>query len=69
MGAITGFVFAGSLADFSAKFLTKRNDGIYEPEYRIVLVVAQAIVGVLGILPSHTRRLPVSGQRLIQKGL
>lgn len=49
LGAVLGFIIAGLLADWSAKFLTKRNGGIYEPEFRIWLVVPQLIFGCLGL--------------------
>jgi MFS family permease len=35
VGAIFGFIVAGALADWSAKYLTRKNNGIYEPEYVI----------------------------------
>ncbi|TAQ90463.1 hypothetical protein B7494_g1185 [Chlorociboria aeruginascens] len=49
IGAILGFVFAGLLADWSAKFMTRKNRGIYEPEFRIVLVIPQLVFGCAGL--------------------
>ncbi|KAF2480965.1 major facilitator superfamily domain-containing protein [Neohortaea acidophila] len=49
IGALLGFVLAGLLSDSSAKFLTKRNGGIYEPEFRMILVIPQLIFGCAGI--------------------
>ncbi|KAI4596241.1 hypothetical protein KJ359_005748 [Pestalotiopsis sp. 9143b] len=49
VGALLGFLIAGILSDWSAKFLTKRNGGIYEPEFRILLVIPQLIFGCLGL--------------------
>jgi hypothetical protein len=49
IGAIAGFLVAGGLADWSAKFLTRRNNGIYEPEFRIVLVIPQLVFGCAGL--------------------
>jgi hypothetical protein len=49
IGAILGFIIAGALADWSAKFMTKLNGGIYEPEFRIVLVIPQLILGCAGL--------------------
>lgn len=49
LGALLGFALAGLLADSSAKFLTKRNGGIYEPEFRMVLVIPQLIFGCAGL--------------------
>ncbi|KAK0717902.1 major facilitator superfamily domain-containing protein [Lasiosphaeria miniovina] len=49
VGAILGFVIAGSLSDWTAKFMTKRNGGIYEPEFRLLLVIPQMIFGCAGL--------------------
>ncbi|EPE07045.1 major facilitator superfamily transporter [Ophiostoma piceae UAMH 11346] len=49
VGAIMGFLVAGLLADWSAKKLTRMNKGIYEPEFRLVLIIPQLIFGVMGL--------------------
>lgn len=49
IGAILGFLVAGGLADWSARRMTKLNGGIYEPEYRIVLVIPMLIFGCAGL--------------------
>nr|POE51538.1 protein hol1 [Quercus suber] len=49
IGAILGFVLAGALSDPLVKFMTKRNHGIYEPEFRLVLVIPQLILGCAGL--------------------
>ncbi|RDW84947.1 hypothetical protein BP6252_02537 [Coleophoma cylindrospora] len=49
VGAILGFLLAGGLADWSAKYMTRKNGGIYEPEFRIVLVLPQMIIGGAGL--------------------
>lgn len=49
VGAIVGFLIAGALADWSAKYMTKRNKGIYEPEFRILLVIPQLLFGCTGL--------------------
>ena len=49
IGAILGFIVSGTLADWSAKAMTRANKGIYEPEFRIVLVIPQLIFGVAGL--------------------
>ncbi|KAI2635216.1 major facilitator superfamily transporter [Xylaria nigripes] len=49
VGALLGFFTAGVLADWSAKALTRLNGGIYEPEFRIVLVIPQLVFGVAGL--------------------
>lgn len=46
---ILGFLVVGALVDWSAKWMTERNNGIYEPEFRIVLVIPQLIIGWAGL--------------------
>jgi MFS family permease len=49
VGAILGFILAGLISDPTARWLTKRNKGIYEPEFRLVLVIPQLIFGCAGL--------------------
>jgi hypothetical protein len=49
VGAILGFILAGLISDPSARWLTKRNRGVYEPEFRLILVVPQMIFGCAGL--------------------
>ncbi|WKT39358.1 Major facilitator superfamily [Fusarium oxysporum f. sp. vasinfectum] len=49
IGAVLGFVLAGLLADTSVKYMTKLNKGIYEPEFRILLVIPMMIIGGIGL--------------------
>ena len=49
LGAVLGFVVAGLLSDWSTKLMIRKNNGVYEPEFRIVLVIAQLIVGCAGL--------------------
>ena len=49
VGAVLGFLVVGGLADWSAKFMTRHNNGVYEPEFRIVLVIPQLIIGSAGV--------------------
>ncbi|KAI1154782.1 major facilitator superfamily transporter [Nemania diffusa] len=49
VGALLGFLAAGVLADWSAAALTRRNGGVYEPEFRLALVVPQLVFGVAGL--------------------
>lgn len=49
IGAILGFLLAGLLADWSAKTMIRSNNGIYEPEFRIILVAAQLVFGCAGL--------------------
>ncbi|KAL9057200.1 MAG: hypothetical protein Q9206_002449 [Seirophora lacunosa] len=49
VGAVVGFIISGFLADWSTKMMIKRNKGIYEPEFRIVLVAVQLVFGCVGL--------------------
>jgi MFS family permease len=49
LGSVIGFLIAGGLADWSAKYMTRKNNGIYEPEFRIILVIPQTIFGCTGL--------------------
>ncbi|EMC91141.1 hypothetical protein BAUCODRAFT_80101 [Baudoinia panamericana UAMH 10762] len=49
VGALLGFVLAGVLSDSSAKMMTRLNKGVYEPEFRLVLVIPQLIFGCAGL--------------------
>lgn len=49
VGALCGFALAGLMADSIPKWMAKRNGGIYEPEFRMVLVVPMLILGGIGL--------------------
>ena len=49
MGAVCGFGIAGLVADWSATSLTRINSGGYEPEFRIILVAPQLVLGCAGL--------------------
>lgn len=49
LGAMLGFLLAGMLADWSTRVMTRWNKGVFEPEFRILLVLPQAITGITGV--------------------
>ena len=49
IGAIVGFVLSGLISDPTTRWLTRRNHGVYEPEFRLVLVIPQLILGCAGL--------------------
>ncbi|KAK3715299.1 hypothetical protein LTR37_007266 [Vermiconidia calcicola] len=49
LGATLGFILAGLMSDSGARWMTKRNGGVYEPEFRLILVVPQLIFGCAGL--------------------
>ncbi|GAA5956384.1 hypothetical protein JCM10213_000557 [Rhodosporidiobolus nylandii] len=48
IGTLIGTFLSGPASDFAAKFLAKRNNGIYEPEYRLVVMLGFLIFGGIG---------------------
>ncbi|EEH47968.2 uncharacterized protein PADG_04052 [Paracoccidioides brasiliensis Pb18] len=49
VGSICGLLLSGLLSDWSAKLLIKLNKGVYEPEFRIVLVLFQLVFSCIGL--------------------
>ncbi|PSS22480.1 hypothetical protein M430DRAFT_18024 [Amorphotheca resinae ATCC 22711] len=45
---VVGEVVSGPLNDYICVFLTKRNRGIYEPEFRLVLMIPVLLIGISG---------------------
>jgi len=51
LGGIIGFVVAGLLSDRLCRIMTRANNNVYEPEFRIVLVILQIIGAAVGLIP------------------
>lgn len=49
VGALIGFILCGLVSDWSARALTRLNHGVYEPEFRMFLVLPQLILGCAGL--------------------
>jgi MFS family permease len=49
IGGLLGTVFAGSLTDPIARYMTKKNKGVYEPELRLPLITVGLITTLAGI--------------------
>lgn len=45
---ILGLLVAGPLNDFICLYLAKKNHGIYEPEFRLVLMFPVLVLGIVG---------------------
>ncbi|XDG08128.1 hypothetical protein ABKA04_007743 [Annulohypoxylon sp. FPYF3050] len=45
IGAIVGAFISGPIADWIIKAMSRRNGGIYEPEFRLVLIIISLILG------------------------
>lgn len=51
VGGLLGTAVAGKVSDVVAKFLTRRNGGIYEPEFRLLMalpIVLSTAIGLMG---------------------
>lgn len=49
IGSIVAAFYAGPLSDWSIIWLAKRNEGVYEPEMRLYLIVFPVIIGPIGM--------------------
>lgn len=49
IGALLGFILSGVLSDSVPRWMAKRNGGVYEPEFRLVLVIPQLMFGCAGL--------------------
>ncbi|CCX33513.1 major facilitator superfamily domain-containing protein [Pyronema domesticum] len=49
VGAVLSYFIAGMFSDYLAKVMSKRNNNIFEPEFRILLVIPVAIFALPGI--------------------
>ncbi|KAJ5118911.1 hypothetical protein N7526_010548, partial [Penicillium atrosanguineum] len=50
VGGLLGTAVAGKVSDILVKFMTRRNGGIYEPEFRLVMAIPIAISTVIGLM-------------------
>ncbi|OAA77995.1 MFS transporter [Akanthomyces lecanii RCEF 1005] len=49
VGALGGFLVCGLVSDFSARRMTAANKGVYEPEFRILLIIPMIICSAIGL--------------------
>ncbi|KAK3311443.1 major facilitator superfamily domain-containing protein [Chaetomium strumarium] len=50
VGGILGSAVAGRVSDMIVKSMARRNGGLYEPEYRLVMAIPIAITTVIGLM-------------------
>ncbi|KAI5364490.1 putative major facilitator superfamily, MFS transporter superfamily [Septoria linicola] len=50
VGGILGTAVAGKVSDLIVRWLARRNGGIYEPEFRLIMAVPIAITTVIGLM-------------------
>ena len=50
IGGVLGTAVAGKVSDIVVKAMARRNGGLYEPEFRLVMVIPVAISTVIGLM-------------------
>ncbi|OKL63193.1 hypothetical protein UA08_01888 [Talaromyces atroroseus] len=50
IGGILGTAVAGRVSDIIVQYMTRRNGGIYEPEFRLVMAIPIAITTTIGLM-------------------
>lgn len=50
IGGILGTAVAGKVSDIIIKFMARKNGGVYEPEFRLVMAIPVAISTVIGLM-------------------
>lgn len=50
IGGILGTVVAGKVSDIIVRFMSRRNGGVYEPEFRLIMAVPVAISTCIGLM-------------------
>ena len=50
VGGVCGTAVAGKLSDVIVQFMARRNGGVYEPEFRLVMAIPIAISTVIGLM-------------------
>jgi MFS family permease len=50
IGGVLGTAVAGKLSDVIVRFMSRRNDGVYEPEFRLVMAIPVMLSTVIGLM-------------------
>ncbi|KAL4897519.1 major facilitator superfamily domain-containing protein [Aspergillus ambiguus] len=50
VGGLLGTAVAGKVSDIIVKFMTRRNGGVYEPEFRLVMAIPIAVSTTIGLM-------------------
>lgn len=50
IGGILGTAFAGRVSDVVVKVMARRNNGIYEPEFRLIMAAPVLVTTVIGLM-------------------
>lgn len=50
IGGVLGTAVAGKVSDIIVRFMSRRNGGVYEPEFRLVMAIPVAIATCIGLM-------------------
>jgi MFS family permease len=50
IGGVIGTAVAGKVSDIIVRFMSRRNGGIYEPEFRLIMAIPVAICTAIGLM-------------------
>ncbi|PWY92869.1 MFS transporter [Aspergillus heteromorphus CBS 117.55] len=50
LGGLLGTAVAGKVSDVIVQYMTRRNGGVYEPEFRLVMAIPIAITTTIGLM-------------------
>lgn len=50
IGGVCGTAIAGKVSDMIVQFMARRNGGVYEPEFRLVMAIPIAITTAIGLM-------------------
>lgn len=50
VGGVLGTAVAGKVSDYIVRFMARRNDGVYEPEFRLVMAIPVAVCTTVGLM-------------------
>ncbi|GME65459.1 Major facilitator superfamily [Neofusicoccum parvum] len=50
IGGVLGTAVAGKVSDLIVRWMSRRNDGVYEPEFRLVMAAPVAICTTIGLM-------------------
>ncbi|KAL0261864.1 hypothetical protein SLS55_003296 [Diplodia seriata] len=50
IGGVLGTAVAGKVSDVIVRWMSRRNDGVYEPEFRLVMAIPMTFCTVIGLM-------------------
>ncbi|KAH7126715.1 major facilitator superfamily domain-containing protein [Dendryphion nanum] len=50
VGGVLGTAVAGKISDLVVRFMARRNDGVYEPEFRLIMAIPIALSTTIGLM-------------------